>query len=347
LAGGDAWREKAERAIRRCDAVIALMTPAAVGSDSVLWEWKTARDYGKHLIPVVVLECSIPPFLDPGVIRRDLTGENYVYAPNQLIGELDQRWREVDAEFDDLQSGLRARPHEMTQFLSKCLADLERKLHTHPTPAMPPEVFKIWFHIVQNLVNEYPSVDETIDDLVEGLYRDSLDKDSLTIFKAQHDLYFKPACMRLRSDLPGERLPVVVVALTDEEAKQLESEAIFDEEDPVLKEEFVELRSLLGRADWVGAYGRKPEHWRPFGGDETIRELVLEAADGARGRGELADRIVFRYPDLMHLGLASELRELGLGSIVVVDSISAASGAISQVPARCFYRDPDRTRGAE
>lgn len=42
LAGGDDWREKAERAIRRCDAVVALMTPAAVQSESVIWEWKTA-----------------------------------------------------------------------------------------------------------------------------------------------------------------------------------------------------------------------------------------------------------------------------------------------------------------
>lgn len=279
-------------------------------------------DYGKHLIPLVVLECSIPEFLDPQKIWRDLTGEKYTYAPNQIISELDQRWREVEAEFENLQSDLREHPHVITDFLSKRLNDLERKLHTRPTPAMPPEIFKVWFDIVRNLLNEYPGVDETIDGLVEGLYRDSSDGDSRSIFKAQHDLYFKPGCMLLRSELPGVRLPVVVVAITDEEAKQLESEAIFEEEDRVLKEEFVEMRALLGRANWAGSYGKTPEQWRPFGGTETIGELVRAAADGVSSRGEVADRIEPRYADLRHFKLASELQELRRRSIVVVDYVS-------------------------
>jgi hypothetical protein len=322
LAGGDDWKEKARHAIRRCDTVIALMTPEAVGSEAVIWEWKTALEYGKHLIPLVILECSIPEFLGPQTVRRDLTGEKYTYAPTEIMSEIDQRWREVEAEFADLQSDLTARPHDMPQFLSKCLADLERKLHTRPNPAMPPEIFKAWFDIVRSLLNEYPRVDETINRLVEGLYRDSSDGDFRSIIKAQHDLYFKPGFMRLRSELPGIHLPVVVVAVTDKEVKQLESEAIFEKEDLVLREEFVEMRAMLGPTDWAASYGGEPEQWRPFGGAETISELILEAVAGVISRGEITDRIVPRYADLMHLDLTSEFQELRRCSIVVVDYVS-------------------------
>jgi hypothetical protein len=303
--------------------VIALITPAAVESEAVVWEWKTALAYGKRLIPLVIVPCDIPDFIDPRIIRRDLTGEDYAYAPNQIITELEQRWIEVEGNFADLQSELGRHPSDgAARFLTKSLDDLQRKMNTRPTPAMPPEIFEIWFEIIRDLSSAYPDIEEDLNQLAEGSYRESAEWSSRSIFKVQHDFYFKLACTRLNSELDGVRLPVVVVAVTDEQAAQLESEAIFEGEDPVLRQEFAEMRALMESADWSRSYGQKPENWRPFGGTETIHELVLEAASGIRSRGEITDRIVPRYADLMRLDLASELQELRRSSIVVVDYVS-------------------------
>jgi TIR domain len=320
LAGGDDWRVKAEPVIRSCDAVIALMTPGAVESEAVLWEWETALHYGKCLIPAVIKPCAIPDFLSPNIIRLDLTGEEYQYAPQRITRDIQQRWIDVDGAFDELQADLRQQPHDdAMHFL---LDYLDRDLSRRPSSTMPPEIFDIWFGIVRDLMNAYPNVDELIDRLVEGNYRDSSDGEEQSIFKAQYDHYFKAPCLRLRSELPGVRLPVVVVAMTDAQAKQLDSGAVFGDEDLTLKQEFTEVRNLLEPQDWLRSYGTESEEWRPFGNAETVKELIRVALAGVISRGEAQDRIVPRYPDLMRPEVGSDLQELSRTAIVVVDYVS-------------------------
>lgn len=322
LAAGDDWKVNAQDVIRKCDAVIALMTPKAVDSEAVQWEWKTALSYGKRLVPLVILPCPIPEFLPETLIRRDLTAEGYTYAPTLIANELQQRWSDVENLFTDLQDDLQQHSGEAVTFFSSYLKELRRNLDTQPAPAMPPEIFEIAFDILRNLMGAYPEVDEPLDNLADGNYRGPNGWPA-DIYAAQQGTYFKPAFVRLRSKRAGLRLRVVVVAMKRDEAGELESRAIFAGTEGALKSEFDELEGLVGDANWVNRYGVSAEQWRPFAALETVKDLVRGAAAGVVARGEVNDRIVPQYSDIRSLGVSvAELQELERNSVVIVDPIS-------------------------
>jgi hypothetical protein len=303
--------------------MIALVTPGALASEAVLWEWGTAKQFGKRIIALKIAPCTMPEFLPPEVIWRDLTATGYVYAPSQITGELGQWWIDVESKLDEIRSEVNNHPDEgARRLLLHTIQYLERSLTTRPTRALPPEIFQTWFEIIHDLSNLYPHVDEAINRLIDGSYHLAPDWNRLASFQAQHEVYFKPVCVRLGAEVPGVRLPIVIVAVTDQQAKQLDSEAVFDRDSPELKQEFSELRTLLEGVNWVQSYGGSPELWRPFAGTETIHQMVREAVAGVRSRGEFEDRIVPLYANVMSLNHISELRNLMRGSIVVVDYIS-------------------------
>lgn len=236
LSAGDDWKQKAGDTIRKCDAVIAFITPSAVTSAAVKWEWETALSLGKRLIPLVIKPCPIPEFLPSSIIRLDLTGSEYTYAPTRIADELQQRWNDVQSQLTDLEEELQQNPDSAAvNFFSNALNDLRRKLDTQPSPAMPPEIFELAIGIVRRLVNSYPQIDEPLDRLIEGTYCEPPEWASSKVFQSQHGLYFKPIFNRLRSALSGRRLRVVVVAMICAEAAELGKETIFAGIEPVIK----------------------------------------------------------------------------------------------------------------
>jgi hypothetical protein len=54
IAGGTEWRNVAREAVAKVDAVLVFLTPAAVSSEAVEFEWRTALDLGKRVVPLLV-----------------------------------------------------------------------------------------------------------------------------------------------------------------------------------------------------------------------------------------------------------------------------------------------------
>jgi hypothetical protein len=60
MRGGQAWKEQLRAALREVEAVLVLLTPAAVDSQYVTWEWENALTLQKQVIPLRVLACDPP-----------------------------------------------------------------------------------------------------------------------------------------------------------------------------------------------------------------------------------------------------------------------------------------------
>lgn len=60
MRGGQAWKEQLRAALRAVDAVVVLLTPAAVTSKTVEWEWQNALTLDKRVLPVLIQPCDVP-----------------------------------------------------------------------------------------------------------------------------------------------------------------------------------------------------------------------------------------------------------------------------------------------
>ena len=88
MRGGLAWREQIRAALSRVDAVLVLLTPGAVASETVAWEWQTALAAGRRTIPLLVQPCDIPAPL-AALHYHDFTGSSPRGAAlNRLMRDL-------------------------------------------------------------------------------------------------------------------------------------------------------------------------------------------------------------------------------------------------------------------
>jgi hypothetical protein len=57
MQGGKAWRDQLQAAIREVHAMLLLLTPGSVASEVVGWERRTALEFGKPIIPLLIQSC--------------------------------------------------------------------------------------------------------------------------------------------------------------------------------------------------------------------------------------------------------------------------------------------------
>lgn len=60
MQGGLAWKEQLRAALRGTDAVLVLLTPAAVASQMVTWEWENALTLEKRVVGLLISPCDVP-----------------------------------------------------------------------------------------------------------------------------------------------------------------------------------------------------------------------------------------------------------------------------------------------
>jgi hypothetical protein len=102
------------------------------------------------------------------------------------------------------------------------------------------------------------------------------------LFKIEKAYFFAKGGQEIKEESPHVMMPVVLLVMTDVEAKQLSSTTIFDEyNDPIYYEAFSDLVKTLpsgGSIETLARYGPTPEEWRPFSvSDQSIAELVTQS----------------------------------------------------------------------
>ncbi len=63
MQGGSEWKKQLRQSIRESDVLLVLLTPNAIDSKTVEWEWETAITLEKKVIPVMIENCKIPESL--------------------------------------------------------------------------------------------------------------------------------------------------------------------------------------------------------------------------------------------------------------------------------------------
>jgi hypothetical protein len=87
LQAGEDWREAIDQAIREALAVIVVLTPDAVASQYVTYEWAFALGVGKDVIPILYRDAPLHPRL-LGKHYLDFTHSPYPW--DRLIARLVQ-----------------------------------------------------------------------------------------------------------------------------------------------------------------------------------------------------------------------------------------------------------------
>lgn len=60
MRGGRLWQAQLRQALAAADAVLVLLTPGAVVSTNVTWEWQGALFLNKRVIPLLIDPCDVP-----------------------------------------------------------------------------------------------------------------------------------------------------------------------------------------------------------------------------------------------------------------------------------------------
>ncbi len=94
MQGGQAWKEQLRTALRQVDAVLVLLTPSAVSSKYVTWEWEMAQMVEKPVIPLLIIACDIPDELGR-LHYHDFSAESgYTLGLMSLMRDLNQTNRD-------------------------------------------------------------------------------------------------------------------------------------------------------------------------------------------------------------------------------------------------------------
>lgn len=88
MEGGQAWKEQLRQALRQVDAVVVLMTPGAVASKYVEWEWEMAQMAEKRVIPLLISPCDVPAELGRLHYHNLSEEQGYIMNLAGLINDL-------------------------------------------------------------------------------------------------------------------------------------------------------------------------------------------------------------------------------------------------------------------
>lgn len=85
LEGGSEWEQELERAIAAHTLTIVSLSPRAVQSPYVRWEYETALRLGKRMVPVLYKVCPIPSALDKFQWIDFAGATDYAHALKELV----------------------------------------------------------------------------------------------------------------------------------------------------------------------------------------------------------------------------------------------------------------------
>lgn len=88
MQGGQAWKDQLRAALRSVDVIVVVLTPGAVTSKYVEWEWENALTLEKRVIPLLMTPCNVPEELKQLHYHNLSTEQDYVMGVISLIRDL-------------------------------------------------------------------------------------------------------------------------------------------------------------------------------------------------------------------------------------------------------------------
>jgi WD40 repeat protein len=121
MEGGKDWRQQILEAIETVEFLVLVMTPAAIGSPNVQWEWRSARQQGVCVYPV-----KAAPKLDYSSLPRWMSKSHFYTLDAEwpkFVNDLNTRCEKIRIPFIpyDVPEDFVPRPKEFEQLLSTLL----------------------------------------------------------------------------------------------------------------------------------------------------------------------------------------------------------------------------------
>src|SRR6266568_3356436 len=121
MEGGKDWRQQILEAIDTVEFLVLVMTPAAIQSPNVQWEWRSARQQGVCIYPV-----KAAPKLDYSSLPRWMNKVHWYTLEHEwtkFVNDLNTRCQQIRVPFmvKDLPADFVERPKEFEQLISRLL----------------------------------------------------------------------------------------------------------------------------------------------------------------------------------------------------------------------------------
>ncbi len=333
---GEEWRAHLSAGLRETDVVLVLLTPEALKSDYVSFEWRTALDKEKLVIPVFVSTREVP-----NELGRIQGCDLMVEPPMAGVGRLVTRLSELVTEcLNEVREEAERMAEE--QAYAPLRPALEKLGFWASARSYAPEIFRAALWLVRRMKEEARDehdIAELMERLIRGEYAVKDDWEISGVFRRNKDIFQGIFSNLLRELRKGKSfaVPVVLLVMNDAEAASLESEEAFQGCPRRLRQDFKRLRTLLrrnGLDDWRQRYRETPEAWQPFSsaeGAESISQLITRSLNNVGGDSQ---QFIPSFKDVRTL-TADENRQLlrdlrHEGCVVVVDLISIHHPAIQR-----------------
>jgi hypothetical protein len=206
-------------------------------------------------------------------------------------------------------------------------------LSTVEPPYFPSVLFKAFIDLIQQMsgdINQGQSLSQVLNEAISrsGTYEQP-GWDVNNVYQANGPI-FQIYLNKLRDKInpPGIPVPIVLLVMNADQAKQLISGTVFRDH-PELHDGFQQFRALLeggGVTDWPLRYQATPEEWQPFSateGAENIEQLVKFALDRVE---DYQEPLIPHFVDVSILNEDRNRAELwrlrNNGCIVIIDIIS-------------------------
>jgi hypothetical protein len=274
--GGDLWQERIRGEIRSADAFVLFVTPDSIASPNVEKEWREALALRKRIVPLMVLSAQVPQEILDLYHYRDVRDTRVLNLEPSLVVQTIETERQ---RISDRITGLRDEAAQdvadaaRRRYLDPLWTELDR-LFVRPQPALfPEEVFNAFTFLAGNLVTTLSKNEEiasAVDEMIAGNFQVP-GWDLQPVYAAWPEAFAR-ALKKVREVMPRITIPVVIVAMTKQEADDLESGAAFGTWPSQLKDEFDSLAPKLDPG-WTARYGATPEDWKPFK-TEAVSELI-------------------------------------------------------------------------
>ena len=324
MVAGTDWRKSVRQAIRDSEALILLVTPAAMASNAVTMEIEEALRLHKNIIPVLGPEtgpAQLPQAL--GALQRvDFRGDE-TRAFAQVLTGLDHGWDEVDTAIARLVDA------NLPALYGQLVTKLQQYAAARARLNRPPELYLAIASLVAAVAEEERSgggpVHTLAASLLAGRFPNSTSewKDVLEA----HRLFVSQIVADWNRTLPqavaGVPVPIVLVVMTRQQASQLEDGSAFPAPDE-LSALYTRIRqNVLVNPTWVERYGPSRESWQPLGMATSLDQLVRTELQQL---GTIPRPLVPEFIDILQLTDAEARKQLVAlrreGCVVIMDVIS-------------------------
>jgi hypothetical protein len=274
--GGDYWEEKIKAKIRSADAFLLFVTPAALTSANVTREWQEALALRKRIVPLLLSDVPVPAALQGYEFSDIRTAQGREIEPSRIHKGLEAEHTTLKDRLDQIRSALAdITDANARQYLKPLLDAIALLLAAEPS-TLPVEVLTTMCDLAQALVAEAAAgkdIGPLLHTMINGEF-ETANENTRSVYGTWLEAVARPL-KKVRDAMPRISVPVVIVAMTDSEAKELESGAAFNTWPSVLKDEFTSVAGKLD-ATWTERYGATSEDWRPFG-EKTVAQLIRDA----------------------------------------------------------------------